>query len=367
LFGEDVHKKKKQKKSKKRSGNGADDSVIEGDVPEIREGDDDGDDGDDDEKEKESTVKDEREQEEEEEELLRNAGGDAKKRKSIWSKILSSPFSALVNSMDSEGGGGGVDGEVDIEANVGSIPMRRLGNLSGDSELDKRKSVVTNCYASSPSLRFGVGMKQTFEAPINAQLVLNSCDTQRFSFAFESATSERYPLLIELSLANIASVAQQSPSLKVVTSQFTIVQFAKVTDDPETYRTAVVNQFFEDNSTDSNAKAKQRDDDEGSDSEKKDGNSRRNRNLCEFKDVYGIFDSEPDCVVCLCEPKAATILPCRHFCVCFSCMLKLDKCPVCRTKIKSYMRFYHPDEEQQQQQQQTLPSSSSPDYNNKEL
>lgn len=183
--------------------------------------------------------------------------------------------------------------------------MRRFNNLGGDNEQEKRSYVVSNCYANSPSLHFEAGMKQSFETPINAQLVLNSRDEQDFSFAFESATSERYPLLIELSLANSASVIQQQQqqqsSLKVIVSQFTIAQFTKVSDDPETYRTSVVNQFFEDNS-----EVDAKDEKEGGEN-----SSRLNGKLCEYKDVYGIFDSEPDCVVCLCEPKAATILPCR--------------------------------------------------------
>ena len=311
---------------------------------EVAEGTEDDEEDEEEEQPNEARPKEEQDQAEEEE-LLRNAGGD-KKKKSVWIEMISAPFSSLIRSMEGEGG---AEEEGDIEANGGS--MRRFNNSGGDNELDKRSSVVSNCYANSPSLHFEAGMKQSFETPINAQLVLNSRNEQDFSFAFESATSERYPLLIELSLANSASVIQQQQqsSLKVIISQFTIAQFTKVSDDPETYRASVVNQFFED-STSGNTKEVdvKKDEKEGS-------------KLCEYKDVYGIFDSEPDCVVCLCEPKAATILPCRHFCVCFSCMLKLDKCPVCRTKIKSYMRFYRSDEEQQ-----LLHSPSSSTYD-KEL
>jgi len=58
----------------------------------------------------------------------------------------------------------------------------------------------------------------------------------------------------------------------------------------------------------------------------------------ESKEIYGLDDS--DCVVCLTEPKCVTLLPCRHFCVCHNCAMRLEKsCPVCRSKIVSFIKF----------------------------
>ncbi|XP_071724462.1 kinesin-like protein KIN-7D, mitochondrial [Rutidosis leptorrhynchoides] len=39
------------------------------------------------------------------------------------------------------------------------------------------------------------------------------------------------------------------------------------------------------------------------------------------------------CKICFESPKAAVLLPCRHFCLCKSCSLACSECPICRTKI----------------------------------
>ena len=62
--------------------------------------------------------------------------------------------------------------------------------------------------------------------------------------------------------------------------------------------------------------------------------------LHELQDVFGI-DDEEECVVCLTELKDTTILPCNHFSVCQECFAKIETCPICRTKIEAFLRFYH--------------------------
>ncbi|XP_050294189.1 cell growth regulator with RING finger domain protein 1-like [Anthonomus grandis grandis] len=42
------------------------------------------------------------------------------------------------------------------------------------------------------------------------------------------------------------------------------------------------------------------------------------------------------CVVCQTFPLSRALLPCRHTCICASCFNKLQKCPMCRSRIKSY-------------------------------
>lgn len=63
----------------------------------------------------------------------------------------------------------------------------------------------------------------------------------------------------------------------------------------------------------------------------------------ELKEIYGL-DSEPDCVICLCDPKDTVLFPCFHFSVCKECVLKIGKCPVCRTRIHTFWRFKEPKE-----------------------
>lgn len=47
------------------------------------------------------------------------------------------------------------------------------------------------------------------------------------------------------------------------------------------------------------------------------------------------FDEE--CVICLAEKKDVALLPCRHVCVCHQCLVRIDKCPVCRSGFEEYV------------------------------
>jgi hypothetical protein len=150
-------------------------------------------------------------------------------------------------------------------------------------------------------------MKQTYETPEQSYFVLH-CD-DRFSFTYDSTKLEMYPLIIELRAAPDGT-ADHSLPLSSPVSQFTIVQFTKVCEERENYRSGIVRQFFSSN-TGTSTTTTTAPTTETSESP-----------IYEFKDIYGIFDNEPDCVVCLCDPKEVTLLPCRHFCVCLSCLLK---------------------------------------------
>ncbi|EQC39353.1 hypothetical protein SDRG_03557 [Saprolegnia diclina VS20] len=50
-----------------------------------------------------------------------------------------------------------------------------------------------------------------------------------------------------------------------------------------------------------------------------------------------------ECIICLCEPRNTTILPCRHMCICLECSEALKKpgstCPICRTKVESLLQI----------------------------
>jgi hypothetical protein len=45
------------------------------------------------------------------------------------------------------------------------------------------------------------------------------------------------------------------------------------------------------------------------------------------------------CCVCQSAEMTIVLLPCRHGCVCSTCVGKLDKCPVCREMFTSYFRI----------------------------
>lgn len=48
------------------------------------------------------------------------------------------------------------------------------------------------------------------------------------------------------------------------------------------------------------------------------------------------------CNVCYENPKDCIIDPCKHFAGCRACCIQLDKCPICRTEIKSYINLFVP-------------------------
>jgi hypothetical protein len=52
-------------------------------------------------------------------------------------------------------------------------------------------------------------------------------------------------------------------------------------------------------------------------------------------------DTSEECSICLTELRNIVILPCRHFSVCNQCLEKIDKCPVCRSRIVSVLKSRH--------------------------
>ncbi len=55
-------------------------------------------------------------------------------------------------------------------------------------------------------------------------------------------------------------------------------------------------------------------------------------------------EEDPDCLVCCAQPRNTVLLPCRHSCCCASCLARLDKCPVCRAAVESFVSFGPLDE-----------------------
>ncbi|CAI5727486.1 unnamed protein product [Peronospora destructor] len=50
-----------------------------------------------------------------------------------------------------------------------------------------------------------------------------------------------------------------------------------------------------------------------------------------------------ECIICLCESRNTTILPCRHMCLCSECAEAMRKssstCPICRTRIEALLHI----------------------------
>ncbi|CEM02386.1 unnamed protein product [Vitrella brassicaformis CCMP3155] len=48
----------------------------------------------------------------------------------------------------------------------------------------------------------------------------------------------------------------------------------------------------------------------------------------------------PKCVICMAKPDECAFDPCGHVCACMDCAVKLDDCPICRTKIMKVLRVF---------------------------
>lgn len=55
------------------------------------------------------------------------------------------------------------------------------------------------------------------------------------------------------------------------------------------------------------------------------------------RDTYHEDGDDDECIVCCAEPKSTVLLPCRHLCCCATCLGRMDKCPICRSPVDSYV------------------------------
>jgi hypothetical protein len=62
------------------------------------------------------------------------------------------------------------------------------------------------------------------------------------------------------------------------------------------------------------------------------------RSALSVRDTFHEGD-DLDCIVCCAELKNTVLLPCRHLCCCSTCLSRLDKCPICRSPVESYVVF----------------------------
>ena len=61
--------------------------------------------------------------------------------------------------------------------------------------------------------------------------------------------------------------------------------------------------------------------------------------------AFAAADEGKECVICLCEPRDTTVLPCRHLCMCADCARQLraqpsgNVCPICRNPCESLLEI----------------------------
>jgi hypothetical protein len=62
-------------------------------------------------------------------------------------------------------------------------------------------------------------------------------------------------------------------------------------------------------------------------------------------------ESDAECIICMTDVRDTILLPCKHVCVCKGCHASISKCPICRERIGSFMRFTPKDGEKEEQKQ----------------
>eukprot|EP01103_Thecamoeba_quadrilineata_P017008 TRINITY_DN5876_c0_g1_i1.p1 TRINITY_DN5876_c0_g1~~TRINITY_DN5876_c0_g1_i1.p1 ORF type:complete len:369 (-),score=45.78 TRINITY_DN5876_c0_g1_i1:32-1138(-) len=133
--------------------------------------------------------------------------------------------------------------------------------------------------------------------------------TEGESLLISNRESAKYPLLIVIKTAeDITSVSSTIKRGGDDLCEYTLVHFVK---NQQNYTPSISKQYLFSPSS-----------------------------VLELKEVYGIFDTEfIECSVCLSNETDTILLPCRHYCVCFTCAVRIDKCPFCRLRIESYLKF----------------------------
>ena len=60
-------------------------------------------------------------------------------------------------------------------------------------------------------------------------------------------------------------------------------------------------------------------------------------------------DIQRECVICFTVVKDTVVLPCRHLCLCQGCSqivrMQNNNCPICRTRIESFIHIKFKEEE----------------------
>jgi len=52
-------------------------------------------------------------------------------------------------------------------------------------------------------------------------------------------------------------------------------------------------------------------------------------------------DRSKSCAICFINPKNVVVLPCRHFCICPTCVTSINKCPICRADMTGSMEIFN--------------------------
>lgn len=68
---------------------------------------------------------------------------------------------------------------------------------------------------------------------------------------------------------------------------------------------------------------------------------RETKKLEQLRDnVKYMKNNTKKCILCEENAKNSLITPCNHHCCCYTCGLKLEKCPICRINVTELLKIY---------------------------
>lgn len=51
-----------------------------------------------------------------------------------------------------------------------------------------------------------------------------------------------------------------------------------------------------------------------------------------------------NCVICMDNERSIATLPCAHLCICGVCSGSIEKCPICRQRVKGVVKIRYPED-----------------------
>lgn len=59
-----------------------------------------------------------------------------------------------------------------------------------------------------------------------------------------------------------------------------------------------------------------------------------------LEDRLEVCNLQTECCICFQDKKSIVFLPCGHFICCLQCSSRIEKCPMCKTKIEEFKKVF---------------------------
>jgi len=171
---------------------------------------------------------------------------------------------------------------------------------------DENSKYIVEARNEFPSVYCEKGLGQVFLQPLG-----DSFDTSLYK-EYITPTSSGFPIAIALQ-----TISEEDGSSTQTQTQYTFASLLHCADD--TYEIKVVQQKIQ-----------------------------YLGQVYSLHEIYGVDhtgeregEGSRECIVCLSEARDTVVLPCRHMCLCNGCAelmrLQTNKCPICRSPVRSLL------------------------------